>query len=269
MEDGMPRIHIAATGASICFLLAVTLGSAAAQSVDDGPVGKPLPLLQFTQHKGKTKLQPRSKLAATAVRKKKAFEPQLTKRVTTKPRVVAKSGIAKTHVIAKAHVIAKTHIKPHRAFVEARPAPAAVATVASTAMPKDAWPTNAATPTLAMDQPVPSVTTEPTVDTDPNQIVIGSHSVQTALPNGLAQAPPPVAPKKTMVAAAATSTPVVHAMVVRAEPQNASAPSPIGSASWMAHMLAALGGAITAGAVAWFLIKPAPERAYEDTYEEA
>jgi hypothetical protein len=244
MENGMPRIRIATAGASILFFLAVTLGSAAAQSATTGSVGKPLPLLQFIRHKSERKLPPHSKLAATVIKKKKAFRERIAKRAVA--------------------------AKPHRAIVDARPTPAP-APAASGAVAENLWPgANAAPPgampTLTPDQPPPSVTTEPTVDTDPNQIVTGSHSVEAALPNGLnrtappanpVQAAPPADPVKTTAVASAAPVPVVHAMIVKAEPQ-----SPIGSAAWLAQVLAALGGAIAAGAVAWFLIKPAPERTY-------
>jgi hypothetical protein len=43
---------------------------------------------------------------------------------------------------------------------------------------------------------------------------------------------------------------------------DASPQSSIGSASWIAQVLAAVGGALAAGSVAWFLIGYAPPRAY-------
>ena len=36
----------------------------------------------------------------------------------------------------------------------------------------------------------------------------------------------------------------------------------MGSASWIAQVLAALGGAVAAGTVAWFLIGGGPQRMY-------
>ena len=36
----------------------------------------------------------------------------------------------------------------------------------------------------------------------------------------------------------------------------------VGSASWIAQVLAALGGAVAAGTVAWFLIGSTPQRTY-------
>jgi hypothetical protein len=244
MEDGMPRIRIATAGAFILLSLAVTLGSAAAQSVTTGSVGKPLPLLQFTRHKSKTRLPLHHRVA-----------------VVTKKKRVFRQRIAK-HVVAK----------PRRAIVDARPTPAPAQIVSSaipakSTIPANIWPTDGAVtpdsmPALTPDQPAPSVTTEPTVDTDPDQIVTGSHSVRAALPNGLNQAAPSADPVQTTTVAATAPAPVVHAMVVTAEPRSLTAQSPISSASWLAHVLAALGGAVAAGVVAWFLIKPAPERTY-------
>jgi hypothetical protein len=38
--------------------------------------------------------------------------------------------------------------------------------------------------------------------------------------------------------------------------------SKVGSAGWTAQVMAALGGAVAAGAVAWFLIGAGPQRTY-------
>ena len=54
--------------------------------------------------------------------------------------------------------------------------------------------------------------------------------------------------------------PAKQVMVTTAEPQN---PNPVGGPTWIAHVLAALGGAIAAGAVAWFLINPLTVQSYE------
>ena len=43
------------------------------------------------------------------------------------------------------------------------------------------------------------------------------------------------------------------------EPQQ---PNEVGSTSWILQVLAALGGAVTAGTVAWFLIGGTPQRTY-------
>ncbi len=38
--------------------------------------------------------------------------------------------------------------------------------------------------------------------------------------------------------------------------------NPVGSASWIAQVLAALGGAVAAGVTAWFMIGTGPQRIY-------
>ena len=118
--------------------------------------------------------------------------------------------------------------------------------------------------------PAAPVITEPVVDTDPNGILNGGHAVSSAMSNpvkpadsapkplpAVAQplAPPPSPPIKTAAAAPATPKPAARAMLVTPSTSN-----PVGSASWIAQILAALLGAIAAGVVAWFLIQPAPER---------
>jgi hypothetical protein len=64
---------------------------------------------------------------------------------------------------------------------------------------------------------------------------------------------------KAMPASQAVSTPAPAAASQTASDQNAST---VGSASWIAQALAALGGAIAAGTVAWFLIGAGPVRTY-------
>lgn len=55
-----------------------------------------------------------------------------------------------------------------------------------------------------------------------------------------------------------------NAAAANASAANATAQSasPVGSASWIAQVLAALGGAVAAGTVAWFLIGSGPVRTY-------
>jgi hypothetical protein len=128
-------------------------------------------------------------------------------------------------------------------------------------------------------QPAPAVSNEPVIDSEPDEIMGNGHIVQPAVPEGvdtprltagsqqpaataatIAMPGSPVAAQVATPADAAAPKPAVHAMIVKASPQ--SDPSLVGSASWIAHVLAALGGAITAGAVAWFLIGPTARRTY-------
>jgi hypothetical protein len=100
----------------------------------------------------------------------------------------------------------------------------------------------------------------------PNEFVVGGRTVQVASPDNVNDmdlaANSPNAPAAT---AAATQSDVVEpapaaeAVVTAQAPQSTS---PVGSASWFAQVLAALGGAVAAGSAAWFLIGSAPQRTY-------
>jgi hypothetical protein len=178
----------------------------------------------------------------------------------------------------------------------------AVTRVAAATQPQALWPApDAATTSAIVNAPAPvgnpalgpqptagSVATETVIDAVPNEIMGNAHAVETPnfksatpkLPDPpkvgssapqpvtrTAQPSPPVSASSPASArssgalhvANAAPEPVVHAMVARPSPAQTS---PVGSASWIAQVLAALGGAIAAGVVAWFLIRPAPERTY-------
>lgn len=252
----LPQVRVLAAGASVLLLLGTPLTGAAAQST----TGAPMPLLQFVQHGAvvhhENDLHHGRKLSTVRRRS----------HATLAERHIRKRPVE--HRFAK-----RVPARPHDEIAAAQPAPAE--TAAST-LPQNVWPGPAVpTPTntaaLAPDRNAAPVTTEAVVDDNPNQIVGGDHSVQTALPNGLNAANPiPAPPVKALAsttvpkAAAVTvaaAAPTVHAMMVKAVSDDGQS-GPVGSASWIAHVLAALGGAIAAGAVAWFLIRPAPERNY-------
>jgi hypothetical protein len=261
MEDVVPGIRIFTAGASFLLFLAVTLGPAAAQSTTAVPAGKPLPLLQFVHAKSKAKLPTHPSRAAKAARTKVKFA-----RTRKTARKTVRRRIAK-----------RIFAKPHKDIADARPTQAPTAATS----PENVWPpADAAAPGgpaadttapnrmagIAPNQAPAAVTTEQVTDTDPDQIMAGGHSVQTVLPNGLNHADLAAGDvkqaAKTTVANAVPPKPVFHAMVVKADADSVSSSSPIGSASWIAHVLAALGGALAAGVVAWFLISPAPGRTY-------
>jgi hypothetical protein len=238
-------------------LLAVTVGSAAAQQ--ETSAGKPLQLLQFARHDAKAPPHPRARTVA-----------KLAKPAETK-RHIAKKIVAKHHkMFAAIHAHA---VHPHK-IAEAAPAPAPEpAQPTPAAPPATIWPAvNAAAPaTVAM--PVPpaapqKVTTEQVVSDAPDDIATNGQVSQAAIAAqpkdppaehhaAPAEAPAPAhaaAPQPAAPVQSAAAEPVVRAMVARPEPVESNAQSPIGSASWMLQILAALGGAVAAGAVAWFLI---------------
>jgi hypothetical protein len=249
-------------------LLAVTIGSAAAQQ--ETSAGKPLQLLQFARHGAKAPLHPRAHAVA-----------KLAKPAEVKRHIAQKSVVKHHKMFAAIHAHA---VHPHK-MAEAAPAPAPEpAQPTPAAPPATIWPAvNAATPaTVAM--PVPpaapqNVTTEQVISDAPDGLAANGRVSQAAVPaepnnppaeNHVAPADPPAAaqsvaaevpapvqsaaPATAAPALNATPEPVVRAMVATPDQAESNAQSPIGTASWMMQVLAALGGAVAAGAVAWFLI---------------
>lgn len=62
------------------------------------------------------------------------------------------------------------------------------------------------------------------------------------------------APENLTLAETTKAAPAVRAMVATPAYEDTGS---VGSVSWIAHVLAALGGAFAAGTIAWFLIGPA------------
>lgn len=238
-------------------LLAVTIGSAAAQQ--ETSAGKPLQLLQFARHGAKAPLHPRAHAVA-----------KLAKPAEVK-RHIAQKIVAKHHKMFAA--IHSHAVHPHK-MAEAAPAPAPEpAQPTPAAPPATIWPAvNAAAPaTVAM--PVPpaapqNVTTEQVISDAPDGLAANGQVSQAAIPaqpndppaeQHAAPADPPAAAQSAAPAMAApaqnaTPEPVVRAMVATPDQAESNAQSPIGTASWLMQVLAALAGAVAAGAVAWFLI---------------
>jgi hypothetical protein len=233
-------------------LLAVTIGSAAAQ--DQPSAGKPLQLLQFARHGTKAPLHPHARTVE-----------KLAKHAEVK-RPIAKKIVAKHHkMFAAVHSHA---VHPHKT-AETAPAPEP-AQPTPAAPPATVWPAvDAATPAAVAMPAQPAapqnVTTEQVVSDTPNGITTNGQVAQAAAaaePN--AAAPHAAAAATAPPAQSAPPEPVVRAMVATPDPVESNGTSQVGSASWMMQVLAALGGALAAGAVAWFLIlrrRPDPEDA--------
>lgn len=269
----MARNRTAALGASCLLVLAGTLGGAAAQTA-----GGPLPLLQIDH--ATTTVHAHHKAAVRTARTRSPDRPD--------HRHVARRGHAKTRVadaggeLPAPPATAPTQPAPQNGSQGVWPAQAAAALPGTAGMP-GASPADAGSAPLA---PAPAsspgaVTTEQVVGTDPNGILNGSHTVPAAVPAGTPAATP--APS-TAVKVAAASAPLAKPAVMQPAAPASSAPvkvaaaapkapiramlfrlgtsGPVGSASWIAQLLAALGGAIAAGAIAWFLIRSRPEQNY-------
>jgi hypothetical protein len=224
-------------------LLAVPIGSAAAQ--EQPSAGKPLQLLQFARHEAKHQAKaPLHPHAALAEKSAKLAE--------LKPHVAKKTVAAHHKMFAAVH--------RHR-LAEAAAAPAPAAAQSAPAAPQPpVWPAADAAAPGSIAVPVPpaapqNVKTEPVVSDAPDATVTDGQVAQVSpppeanAPAAAADAHPAAAeppPAKT-----AAAEPAVRAMVVAPAPADRNA---IGSAPWLLQVLAALGGALAAGIVAWFLI---------------
>ena len=252
----MPRISIVAAGAlfsAIIFVSSMTAGSAVAQTATGQAAGSPLQLLKIVGQPTKTA---HARHIARAVAK--------TKVAATKER----RHHHRTILAAK-----RRHAPPQVAAAATPPAPAsgpAPAAVAPANTPASIWPAvNPAAPTeIAAAAPTPPAL----APTDPptSELVVGGQKVQVASPNDVndmdlaandhaaraSDAAPPAAASPAMSDAVA----VQKSDSMKAAPTSQHAA--IGSASWIMQVLAALGGALTAGSVAWFLIGGAPQRTY-------
>jgi len=224
----MPSIRIVAAGALISV---ITVGGAMAQTVTDTGAGKPIQLLRVATQPDKTKLKPRAKR------------------------------------IMKIRTAAKRTGRRHRLAAE-RPIHVAEAAkpAAPAAAPADVWAnvTPVTAPAaVASAAPAPQLATAAPEST-PSELVVGGQTVHVVSPDDAneidraadAQIAPSVAATQSAVATAAPAADI--ATVARAHEQT----SHVGSASWIAQILAALGGAAAAGSAAWFLMGSGPQRTY-------
>jgi hypothetical protein len=219
----MPRIRIVSASALAAIAVALTVNAAAAQTTYTA--GQPLALLAglHPPHMAKAHATPAHRKTAKLERKR-----------------VARHGPA----VATAEPAAP-------------PAP--------TAAPDNAWPTP---PQPAPDNTVAAAPAAPAAtpasnDATPGAIVMNGQTVEIALPDHLnaidrAAEDNHDAPAGLPADRADAARPV---QTVLAAPVHDDA-SPVGSASWIAQVLAALGGAVAAGVTAWFMIGPGPQRMY-------
>jgi hypothetical protein len=233
----MLRIRICIAAAVAVSVLAA--GGALAQTNDQ--VGQPLKLLAGLRPPHETKAHGSKVTVHTKTAHKTSYKTAGKFAARTKP-------------------VGKRHNKI--ATAQSDPAPAQIAPIAP---PPNVWPTTDATaPTNA-----PVAETSP-ADNAPQQntVTFEGQTVQVESANQVSEidlaadnanpAPANAAPSDHADAAPASQT-LLATPVLRATSQNADA---VGSASWIAQVLAAFGGAVAAGAVAWFLIGSGPVRIY-------
>ena len=250
----MPKIRVICVGLGAAIAVALALGGAQAQTA---PVGQPLALLAGLRppHESKVhEVKARGRAKATHRTSEKAA----AKRPRTAKKVAARHS---------RHVALKKHERRERTF-------AAAATI--TDSPPQSAPSAPSAndrPTMEMAAPAAIAAAPPptaaAVSSAPSTTADGDSPNASAMVNGQAaqgDAHNPV--NSSDLAAPPEATPSAQATIAEAASQTVlAAPvhrdtSPVGSASWIAQVLAAFGGAVAAGAVAWFLIGGGPVRTY-------
>lgn len=228
----MSRMIVAA-GVAVLLVSGIAVGGTA--RADDG---KPLELLQLL------KLSPQQQS-------------------TPAPAPRAKTA---TRKISRSRVVAHRHRHEPVQTAMVAPAPSG-----------NAWPVVSPDASANSPQSDTADTAPPpvVVPSDPvtSQLVVAGQTVQIAQADAVneidlaaADAAPQAGNATPAVAAAGASAMSNAQAQPKSDSLNAAAAEPdgsnVGSASWIAQVLAALGGAVAAGSAAWFLIGATPQRTY-------
>lgn len=232
----MPSIRIVAAGVFLFAVLVMAGGGTVAQATTGAEPGKPIQLVPNLTQSGKAKAKHHHAEAAT--------------------RRVGKRHLASAKAKSKHPVETAEAHPPANNWPGAEPA-ASTQFVPPNVMPTDVAAAAPATSTAAaFAEPVP------------NELVVGGRTVQVVSPSDTNEldlaadtttAAATAAPDGTATAGTEANEPAAQTAFVAQTHDDAG---PVGSASWIAQVLAALGGAVAAGSVAWFLIGASPQRTY-------
>jgi hypothetical protein len=236
MEGEMLSIRVVAAGAALTLLSGLAAGGALAQTATDQTPGKPLQLLQWmhtTAQSSEPKMRPRAKMTERKI----------------------------THT---ATAVAKHRRSP---VETAEATPQATVWAPLNAVASDS------TTIAATAEPVPETAVVP-ANPNPSELVVAGQTVQIASPDqvnelDLAAQDSAAAASKATPADPASAFPATNNVTEAALKSDSLAAaslgayaSQVGSTSWIAKVLAALGGAVAAGSAAWFLIGATPQRTY-------
>lgn len=235
------RISVSTAVLLLCGLLAA---SANAQTATAQPVGKPLQLLKIVEGPSRPKAKPHAKVAHKTVTKRRV-------QVATRKKHHAHFATAgRNGPLVTAHAVSA-------------PAAEAITPAANPAVSTE----------VAAAVPAPAPEAAPAAQ-DPSQVVVAGQAIKVASPDDVNEidlaandaatqrndaAPPSVASAPTMREITDPQSKSDYRKVAAiGQPKT----SPVGSTSWILQVMAALGGAVTAGSVAWFLIGGTPQRTY-------
>ncbi len=268
----MLRIRTVSAAAATAIVFVLAVNGAAAQTASADQPGKPLSLLQLIKQTAATPPAAHASSANTAAN---------TATKTTKIKKIASKKYNKVAAAQDADSSADAAQSSASAdawlAASATPANNEQAVQSDNAQPGNGQPENG--------QPENG---QPDVGPLPNSIQIGGQTVQVASADQvneidlaadntqLAESTAPPSDRTDMTTAANAmanampASPVAFVTAARADAsqtatdqtasgQNATT---VGSASWIAQVLAALGGAIAAGVAAWLLLGSGPQRMY-------
>ncbi len=229
----MLSIRVVAAGAALMLLSGLMAGGAVAQTATDQTPGKPLQLLQWSQ----------------------------TTAQSSEPKARPRAKIAERKITHTATAVAKHRLSPAET--------AAAMPQATVWAPLNAVESDSTT-IAATAEPVPQAASAPASPIR-SELVVAGQTVRIASPDqvnelDLAAQDSKAAATDTMPAAAVAPVPATNDVQTPAPKSDSFAgqasSSQVGSTSWIAKVLAALGGAVAAGSAAWFLIGATPQRTY-------
>jgi hypothetical protein len=291
----MPNVRLAAAGAIFggCVLAcALGTGKAAAQDFAAEPVGRPIQLLQMMRP-AQLAVSSHSRLGRKVARSNAGASLSQRSHLAARQRHTTKlAAVPKLHRHMMVAERKRTHLARHEDArrevarrnqddiaeekAAAAVAPQPVATPAPDAdRPAESPPFGISQIASAAPASIPALPV-------PDELVVGGKTVKVASPDetneiDLATNRAPSASATPIIEAAAADAAGVPSLNAAAAPtrspkdqvadqaatqvENRSA-SQIGSTSWLLQVFAALGGAVAAGAVSWFLIGSTPQRTY-------
>jgi hypothetical protein len=279
----MRNFRVVAGGVIVCgylFASGMFVGGAAAQTTES--VGGPMQLLQLLKPGRAAEVKPRSKPTAKP-HAKLAAKPVAKSSAKSSAKFSAKSSIkSSAKTAAKTRIASRKKLRSHIMVAERkRHQLQSAVQVAETPASDNAWPAApTATPVDAATlAPVPQTPSAPQIvapvaGATPSELVVDGQTIQVASADE-ANAIDLAANDASAVASDASLGPVtasnaamteVADPAVKSEPTSAAVAqaqgADVSSTSWFLQAMAALGGAVAAGSVAWFLIGSAPQRMY-------
>ena len=247
----MLSIRIVSAGAVAAIAIVLAVSTATAQTAASDQVGQPMSLLAGLRppHAAKT------------------HEAKAIGHVSATGQAVKRTASRKSSTKAAIRLASRKHNKIAASQSDASQSDEGQAEqppqqTAATARPPNSWPAVDATLPAADAVPAPDSamaapqSAPPDSGLAPSAFVVNGQTVQVTSPDQVNDMD--LAADNNNNAAAAS-----HVAFAAPVPDTASqSTNEVGSASWIAQVLAALGGAVAAGAVAWFLIGSGPVRTY-------